>query len=605
MPWPGTRRCSCAWRVWSTWPPSAAGCSRRSSAPTRRSRSSRGSWPSPISSSGRRPRWSSGSAAGWPSTGASARSSRRASSRCNERRGADRRPGPDDPHAGRGRLHAVRRGRPRCGRRCRGHGGDRSSPDRRAGSPRPRLVGSPGREPAAVDPAAPAPAGRPRRTAVAGGRGGRHGRAADARDRSVDLLAERRAGGRTEALRHPGRGHGQQRWPARARHPRHRPQREPAGLPARPRGPSHLAAAAHRASARPGAAAGSGARGAGPPLPGMARPRLRRPAHRVAAPGRRPGPAGGDGRRRDRRGRGHRGRRRPADPHGRRLARARGVGRARERGGGRGPHRLSMLLVLEVGNTNTSVGVFQGSRLLVSWRLTPRREQTADEYGVFIQMLLKTRGIDPPQITGVAISNVVPTVQQTLEWMCEAYFGMQPFTVQPGVNVPIALKVDNPTEVGADRICNVVAGVALYGAPLIVVDFGTATNFDVVNARGEFVGGGIAPGLMLSSEALISRAARLFRVELVRPKEAIGRNTATNIQSGVVYGYAGLVDGLVERMRRELDGDPRVVATGGLAGQMRELARSIQDVNANLRLEGLRMIWRSEERRVGKEGRLE
>jgi type III pantothenate kinase len=250
-----------------------------------------------------------------------------------------------------------------------------------------------------------------------------------------------------------------------------------------------------------------------------------------------------------------------------------------------------MLLVLEVGNTNTSVGVFEGSRLLVSWRLTSRREQTADEYGVFIQTLLQTRGIEQQHITGVAISNVVPTVQQTLEWMCEAYFGISPFTVQPGVNVTFPLNVDHPTEVGADRVCNVVAGVALYGKPLIVVDFGTATNFDVVNARGEFVGGAIAPGLTVAAEALISKGARLFRVELVRPKEAIGRNTVTNIQSGVVYGYAGLVDGLVDRMRRELDGDVKVVATGGLAGQMREVARNIQEVNPNLRLEGVRMIW--------------
>jgi len=140
-------------------------------------------------------------------------------------------------------------------------------------------------------------------------------------------------------------------------------------------------------------------------------------------------------------------------------------------------------------------------------------------------------------------------------------------------------------------MCNIVAGIAIYGTPLIVVDFGTATNFDVVNARGEFVGGAIAPGLMVAAEALISRAARLYRVELVRPKDAIGRNTVTNIQSGVVYGYAGLVDGLVERMRRELDGSVRVVGTGGLASQMREVCQSLQHVNPDLRLEGLRLIW--------------
>jgi type III pantothenate kinase len=250
-----------------------------------------------------------------------------------------------------------------------------------------------------------------------------------------------------------------------------------------------------------------------------------------------------------------------------------------------------MLLVLEVGNTNTSVGVYDGSRLLVSWRLTSRRDQTADEYGVFIQTLLATRGLRTQDIGGVAISNVVPPVQQTLEWVCETYFGIEPFTVRPGVNAPLPLNVDNPTEVGADRVCNGVAAVALYGPPLIVVDFGTATNFDCVNARGEFVGGAIAPGMVTAAEALISRAARLFRVELLAPATAIGRNTATNIQSGVVFGYAGLVDGLVERIRAELGADAKVIATGGLAAQLQRVARSLQIINPNLRLEGLRMMW--------------
>jgi type III pantothenate kinase len=250
-----------------------------------------------------------------------------------------------------------------------------------------------------------------------------------------------------------------------------------------------------------------------------------------------------------------------------------------------------VLLVIEVGNTNTGLGVFDGDRLLVSWRLTTRREQTADEYGVFIQTLLRTRGIDVADVRGIAVSNVVPTVQRTLEWMCEGYFGIPPVTVQPGVNTPITLDVDQPGEVGADRVCNAVAGVALYGAPLVVVDFGTATNFDCVDARGAFVGGAIAPGLVVATEALVSRAARLFRVELARPATAIGRNTVTNIQSGVVYGYAGLVDGLVERIRAELGPRTRVVATGGLATQMHEVARSIDTVNGDLRLLGLRMIW--------------
>jgi type III pantothenate kinase len=250
-----------------------------------------------------------------------------------------------------------------------------------------------------------------------------------------------------------------------------------------------------------------------------------------------------------------------------------------------------MLLVIEVGNTNTKVGVYDGARLLVSWRLTTRREQTADEYGVFIQTLLGTRGIKQQDITGVAISNVVPPLQQTLEWMSEAYFGVHPFTVEPGVNVPLPLLVDAPREVGPDRIVCMVAAVALYGPPLISINLGTATVFDCVNARGEFVGGAIAPGIVIASEALISRAARLYRVELVRPPTAIGRNTVTNIQSGVVYGFAGLVDGLVERMRVELGADAKVIATGGNVEQLRGVARTIQVVNPDLTLEGLRMLW--------------
>ena len=250
-----------------------------------------------------------------------------------------------------------------------------------------------------------------------------------------------------------------------------------------------------------------------------------------------------------------------------------------------------MLLVIDVGNTNTGLGVFDGRRLLVSWRLTSRKEQTADEYGVFIHTLLKSRGVDPGQIAAVAISNVVPPVQQTLEETCERYFGIRPFTVEPGVNVEMPLRVENPRDVGSDRIVNAVAAVALYGPPLIVIDFGTATTFDCVNPQGEFIGGAIAPGIISASEALISKAARLYRVELIRPKEVIGKNTVTNIQSGLVYGYAGLVDGLVERMRAEMGGNPQVIATGGLAGLISEVAGAIQHVNPDLTLEGLRVIY--------------
>jgi type III pantothenate kinase len=250
-----------------------------------------------------------------------------------------------------------------------------------------------------------------------------------------------------------------------------------------------------------------------------------------------------------------------------------------------------MLLVADVGNTNTVIGVFEGRRLRVSWRLTSRREQTADEYGVFIEALLRTRGITAADITGIAISNVVPPVQQTLEWMCEKYFGVSPFTVEPGVNTALPLMVDHPREIGSDRIVNAVAAVALYGAPLIVIDFGTATTFDCVNDRGQFIGGAIAPGISTSVDALLNRAARLYRVELVRPKEAIGRNTVTNIQSGVVYGYAGLVDGIVDRMREEMGGTPKIIATGGLAPLIAAVTRCIEHVDEDLTLEGLRLVY--------------
>jgi type III pantothenate kinase len=250
-----------------------------------------------------------------------------------------------------------------------------------------------------------------------------------------------------------------------------------------------------------------------------------------------------------------------------------------------------MLLVIDVGNTNTKIGVLEGERLLVSWTLTTRREQTSDEYGVIIGTLLNTRGIAAGDVQGVAISNVVPPVQQALEQMSEQYFGVTALSVEPGVNTTVPLAVDSPREVGPDRVVSVVAAIARYGAPLIVVDLGTATRFDCVNARGEFIGGAIAPGIGVAADALLNRAARLFRVELVRPKEAVGRNTVTNIQSGMVYGYAGLVDGLVERMKTEMGGSPKVIGTGGHAPLIADVARSIDHLDPDLKLHGLRLIY--------------
>ncbi|HUF92705.1 MAG TPA: type III pantothenate kinase [Candidatus Limnocylindria bacterium] len=250
-----------------------------------------------------------------------------------------------------------------------------------------------------------------------------------------------------------------------------------------------------------------------------------------------------------------------------------------------------MLLVVEVGNTNTKIGVYEGPRLLTSWRLTTRREQTADEYGIFIETLLRTRGIQATQIGAVAISNVVPPVQQALEWMTEKYFNVTPFTVEPGADTGMPLLIDNPRELGSDRVVKSVAAIAIYGPPLIVIDLGTATTFDCVNARGAFIGGAISPGIATAMDALVQRAARLFRVELVRPKEAIGRNTVTNLQSGVVYGYAGLVDGIVDRMKQEMGEDTKVIATGGHAALIADVTRSVQHVNEDLGLEGLRLLY--------------
>jgi len=250
-----------------------------------------------------------------------------------------------------------------------------------------------------------------------------------------------------------------------------------------------------------------------------------------------------------------------------------------------------MLLTLDVGNTNLKIGAWEGDRLLASWRVVSRRDQTADEYGLFLDTLLRTRGLRTQDVNGIAIANVVPPVQPTLDWMCERHFGITPFVVDPAVNPGIAVTVDHAGEVGADRIVNAVAAVARYSAPLICVDLGTATKFNCVNSRGEFIGGAIGPGIRTSLDALLSRAARLFHVELVRPKDVIGRNTVTNIQSGFVYGFASMVDGMIDRIRAEMGSGAPVVATGGLAPLVADVARTIDHVHPDLTLEGLRILF--------------
>jgi len=249
-----------------------------------------------------------------------------------------------------------------------------------------------------------------------------------------------------------------------------------------------------------------------------------------------------------------------------------------------------MLLVIDVGNTNTKVGLCDDAGIRVSFTITTRREQTADEYGLLLASLLRQSGFEAAQVTAVAMSNVVPPVQQALETMAEKYFKASALSVTGGAS-PLPLDVDEPREVGPDRIVSCVAALAIYGAPVIVVDLGTATRFDCVNARGAFIGGAIAPGFGVANDALINRAARLFRVEMVRPDTAVGRNTITNIQSGMVFGFAGLVDGLVERMKTEIEGAITVVGTGGHAPLIAGASRTIQHVNLDLKLEGLRLVW--------------
>ncbi|HYO78338.1 MAG TPA: type III pantothenate kinase [Thermoanaerobaculia bacterium] len=249
----------------------------------------------------------------------------------------------------------------------------------------------------------------------------------------------------------------------------------------------------------------------------------------------------------------------------------------------------SNLLVVDLGNTNVVLGLYRGAELLNSWRLATARERTADEYGILARQLVG----DSLQnnLEGAIVASVVPPLNSAMTFMIRKYFGIEPLFVEPGVKTGIAIHVDNPAEVGADRIVNCAAAHEMFGGPTVIVDFGTATTFDVVTANAEFIGGVIAPGLNISAEALFARAARLPRVDIRRPDHVIGTNTVVNMQSGIYFGYLGLVDGILARIKREVPDLKRVVATGGLATLFAEDSDHIDDVDPELTLKGLKIIY--------------
>lgn len=251
-----------------------------------------------------------------------------------------------------------------------------------------------------------------------------------------------------------------------------------------------------------------------------------------------------------------------------------------------------MLLVIDVGNTNIKYGVWKGNIMLASFRVSSRISRTADEYGSVLVNLLANSGIEKSDIDGIIVSSVIPTLNYTICHMCEYFFGITPLMVGPGIKTGLNVKVENPKEVGADRIVNSVAAYKKYGGPIIIIDFGTATTFNIIDAEGAFIGGVIAPGIKTALEGLVKSTAQLPMIELVPPKKAIAKSTESNMQAGIIFGFSGLVDNIVNKIKKELGDDTvKVVATGGLGEIIAKETKSIEVVDRTLTLYGLKTIY--------------
>lgn len=254
-----------------------------------------------------------------------------------------------------------------------------------------------------------------------------------------------------------------------------------------------------------------------------------------------------------------------------------------------------MLLTLDVGNTNTVLGLYrmkaEGDELVANWRVSTHKTQTSDEYGVLFLNLFNMRSIAVSEVQDIIISSVVPPVESTLRRVCEQYFHCTPLFVEPGIRTGMPMLIDNPAELGADRLVNAIAAFERYGGPCIVVDFGTATTFDVISKKGEFCGGVITPGIGISTDALFSRAARLTRVDFKRPAKVIGTSTVTNLQSGLFFGFVSQVDGILERMIAEMGEKPHIIATGGMAYSIAGDSKFIEHCDDMLTLDGLRILY--------------